>query len=106
MSYNLRNLFQTPTYVAGVAVADQRLSVADTAVPFATAFNAATDTVLLDVQTADVMVTFDGTAPTTTNGHRLYAGQAFTWGKSAAQRANFIRATGTSAVIHASEFHM
>ncbi len=30
--------------------------------------------IVLDVQDADVMCTFDGSAPTSTNGHRLYSG--------------------------------
>ena len=59
---------------------DQRLTVDNTAggVQFS-AFNAITQLVVLDVQGADVMCTFDGSAPTTTNGHRLYDGSHYTW---------------------------
>jgi hypothetical protein len=59
---------------------DQRLTVDSTSggVQFS-AFNASADYVAWDVQDADIMVTFDGSAPTSTNGHRLYVGQTGTW---------------------------
>jgi hypothetical protein len=106
MSYNSRNLYPNPAWADSAAVADQRLTVADTAIAFATAFNASTDFVVLDVQGADVMCTFDGSAPTTTNGHRLYDGTHYTWSKGTAAQAQFIRQAGVSATIHASEFQM
>lgn len=94
-------LFPIPT----PGVADQRLTVDATAggVQFS-AFDAKTKYVVLDVQTADVMVTFDGSAPTTTNGHLLYVGDHRQWNKVTAAAAKFIRAGSTSGVIHASEF--
>lgn len=107
MAYNLNNIYPKPAWSAGSSVADQRLSVDNTVggVQFS-AFNASTDLVVLDVQTADVMVTFDSSAPTTTNGHRLYAGTTYTWSRAAATAAKFIRATATTAAIHASEFQV
>ena len=84
-------------------VADQRLAVADTAVGFATTFNIITDFVMFDIQGADVMCTIDGSAPTASNGHRLYNGTSYTWSKAQAQAAKFIRQASTNAAIHASE---
>tara|TARA_R100001163_G_scaffold65135_1_gene61283 strand:+ start:8624 stop:8935 length:312 start_codon:yes stop_codon:yes gene_type:complete len=94
------NLYPKPT----VGVADQSLAVADSAVQFGTAFNKLTKYVVLDVQTADVRVTYDDTDPTTSNGHILFAGRSYTWSKEAASAAKFIRNGTTSASIHASEF--
>ena len=70
------------------------------------AFNLITQCVMFDVQGADAMVTIDGSAPTTTNGHRLYQGQSYTWSKAMAASAKFIRQGGTDATIHASECQM
>jgi len=52
------------------------------------------------------MCTFDGSAPTTTNGHRLYAGSHYTWSTAAAQQAKFIRQAAANAAIQASEFQL
>lgn len=95
--------FPKPTYKSSAAVADQRLTVADTAVSFATTFSDITDFVMFDVQDADVMCTIDGSAPTSSNGHRLYQGTSYTWAKGMAQAAKFIRQGTVSAAIHASE---
>ena len=108
MSYNRNNLYPMPaTNVGGTPITDQRLTVDGTAggVQFST-FNERTDVVVLDVQDADVMCTFDNSAPTSSNGHRLYAGTTYTWSRAAAQAAKFIRQGSTSAAIHASEFYI
>lgn len=101
---NINNTYTKPAISGTTYVADQRLTVDDTAggVTFTDYTETYVDTVDWDVQTADVMVTFDDSAPTTTNGHRLYAGQHGTWSKARFNAAKFIRATSTSAVIHAS----
>ena len=95
------NLYPVPTPGA----TDQTLTVDSTAggVQFS-AFNSLTRYVVLDVQVADVRVTYDGSAPTTTNGHILFAGRSYTWAKKTAEAAKFIEDTTTDAVIHASEF--
>ena len=49
-------------------------------------------------------MTFDGSAPTTSNGHKLFAGRSYTFSKEAAVKAKFIQAGGTPAKIHASQF--
>ena len=94
------NLYPKPTS----GVADQTLAVSDAAVQFGTAFNSLTRYIVLDVQLADVRVTYDGSAPTSTNGHILFAGRSYTWSKQAAVAAKFIRDGSVPASIHASEF--
>ena len=107
ISFNLNNIFPKPAWYRGSAVADQRLTVDNTVggVQFST-FSDTTTMIVLDVQDADVMCTFDGSAPTTTNGHRLYSGSHYTWSTAAAQQAKFIRQGATSAAIQASEFQL
>ena len=88
---------------------DQKLDVANSAVSFG-AFSANCKYVVLDVQVADVRVTYDGSAPDNTqdsgtaNGHILFAGRSYTWAVETARAARFIENTTTDAVIHASEF--
>lgn len=100
-----QNLYLRPSVsVDGTPITDQRLTVSSTAVQFATAFDKyITQYVVLDIQTNDVMVTFDNSDPTTSNGHLLASGQSYTWTKETAQAAKFI-AVGSDGVIHASEF--
>lgn len=107
MSYNLNNLFPKPSIYLSTPVADQRLTVDDTVggVQFS-AFSQSTDLVMFDIQTADVMCTIDGSAPTSSNGHRLANGTSYTWSKAMASAAKFIRLTGSNGVIHASELQM
>ena len=101
MNAFITNLYPSPT----PGVNDQRLTVDDTSggVQLAT-LSDSTKYVWLDVQDADCFVTFDGSAPTTSNGHKLDAGEKYIWSKATARSAKFIRATVTSAIVHASEF--
>ena len=60
--------------------------------------------VMIDVQDNNVIVTFDGTVPTATNGHLLLKEQGLiTLSALSAKAAKFLGVTGTS-VIHASQF--
>ena len=94
------NIYPKPT----PGQTDERLAVSSTAVPFTTDWKTGNNRfVVLDVQTDDVMVTFDASTPTASNGHRLYAERSYTWDVDTAKAAKFIRAT-TDAVIHASGF--
>lgn len=105
MSWDItRPLYTRPAVKDTTPLADQRLTVDDTVggVSFTDYTESYVITVEIDVQTADVMVTFDDSAPTTTNGHRMYQGQTASWGVARFNAAKFIRATGTSAEIHAS----
>lgn len=101
-SFNLNNIFPKPAIYRGSSVADQRLTVSSSAVQLS-AFGDTTNMVMFDIQDADVMCTIDGSTPTSTNGHRLYQGRAYTWSTAMAEAAKFIRQAGTDAVIHASE---
>lgn len=105
MSYDLNNLYTKPAFDnANAPVADQRITVDATAGGVqGTSYTTTSVTLVdLDVQDADVMVTFDGSAPTSTNGHRLYVGSAYTWAVSRFNNAKFIRQGSTSAAIQAS----
>ena len=82
---------------------DQTLAVDNTVNTFG-AFSSACKYVVLDIQTADVRVTYDDSSPTSTNGHILPAGRSYTWAKETAQAAKFIRDGSVTASIHASEF--
>jgi hypothetical protein len=99
------NLYPKP--VAGHT--DQTLAVGNSVVSFGS-FSANCKYVVLDVQVADVRVTYDGSAPDNTqdsgtaNGHILFAGRSYTWAVETARAARFIENTTTDAVIHASEF--
>jgi hypothetical protein len=98
-SYSV-NIYPVPT-PGGV---DERLAVSSSVVEFATTWDNGTNKfVVLDVQGNDVFVTFDGSDPTTTNGHRLYASLSYTWHVKTADAAKFIRASA-DATVHASPF--
>ena len=96
------NLYPKPT----PGITDQTLTVDATVggVQFGTAFNSLTRYIILDVQGADVRVTYDDSPPTSTNDHILFAGRSYTWSKQAALAAKFIRDAGSVATIHPSEF--
>ena len=95
------NLYPKPT----PSQTDEKLAVSSVVVALATNFKTINTNrfVVLDVQTNDVMCTFDGSDPSATNGHRLYAGRDYTWSVDTAAAAKFIRASA-DAVIHASGF--
>jgi hypothetical protein len=106
---NVVNLYPVPNGTIG----DRVLTVAGSAVTLLTtasltgntvnSFDELTRYIVLDVQDADVRVTYDGVAPTASVGHRLFAGRSYTWAKETAEKAQFI-AVSTSAKVHASEF--
>lgn len=79
---------------------DQRLTVSNSAVALSAFPDAATH-VFVDFQDATVMVTFDGSTPTSTNGHRYAAGSSATWSKPTATAARFIRQGASDGVVHA-----
>lgn len=55
------------------------------------------DFVTFDVQTSNVRVRLDGTAPTSTVGTLLYAGTNYTWNVDLFNNAKFIRDTAAAA---------
>lgn len=92
------------TGVPNSTQADQRLTVDSTAggVQFG-AFHADTLYVYWTCEDAQCRVTFDNSAPTSTNGHIINVGDSGLWLKNLATAAKFIRTGGTSAVLHASQ---
>jgi hypothetical protein len=105
VAYDIQNaLYTKPAISDNTPIADQRLTVDATAggVQFTPITSNAVSNVDWDCQTANCYVTFDGSAPTTTNGHLIYVGAQGTWSVARFNAAKFIREGATSAVIHAS----
>lgn len=103
MSASILNpLYPKPTIVGNALVAGERLAVGGSVVSKVTAPNQYTNTIMFDIQGDDVWCTTDGTTPSSSNGHRLYAGRSYTWSKEMVRVAKFIQVTG-AAQIHFSE---
>lgn len=106
MSYDITNpIYPKPAGNASGLIASQSLSVTTASGSFATAYSANyVRTVSLDIQTSNVRVRFDGTAPTSTNGHLLYVGNAYEWSVQRFNGAKFIldTASTSNATIYAS----
>tara|TARA_R110000782_G_scaffold228814_1_gene315268 strand:+ start:29 stop:340 length:312 start_codon:yes stop_codon:yes gene_type:complete len=82
----------------------ERLSATTSSAVSLAALYADTDYVVIDVQTNNVLVTFDGTAATSTNGHLLVKDQGLiVLTKNAAAGASFIGSGGT-AIVYAEQF--
>jgi len=98
--YNVNNMYPRPS--GGLA---QKLTVDSTTggvqiVAFTATKN---DLVMFDVQGTDVFVTVDGTAPTVSNGHKLYATNMYQWSVGMMNAAKFISSTtSTSSIIYLS----
>lgn len=91
-----------PTVNAGTIVPAQQLSVGTGAIAFAK-FNTQTNVVALQIRNNDVYCTVDGTTPSSSNAVVLFTGQNYHWDVQTAQRAAFVQAAGSSAVIYAQE---
>jgi hypothetical protein len=95
------NLYPVPT----VGGTDERLTVSTSVVQFATTwYDEDTKFVFVDVQGADIMVTFDGSDPSASNGHEFASGYRDFWSARQADAAKMIRAGGTDAAVQASPF--
>ena len=105
MHSQINVLYPKPTVLNNNAsVSGQSLTVGASVTSFVTPFNNYTNLVFVDVQTADVIVTFDGTNPALgSRGHRLPVGTNYTWSTATASQAKFIQAT-VGAILFASEF--
>lgn len=86
--------------------ADARLTVSSSSVQISSVLTLSDNTefVVWDVQDNDIMVTFDSSTPTASNGHRLYVGEKDIWHKNTAKAAKFIRAGSADGVLHVSQF--
>lgn len=92
--------------VAGTStiVLGQLMTVTSTAaVQLTTALNAGTHMAMFDIQGGNVWVTVDGQTPSSTKGHLLAVGQAYTWSPGMLSAAKFIATTTTNATIWVSE---
>lgn len=84
--------------------ADQRLTVDATGGGVQlSALHANTTHIFWTLETAEIRVTFDGSAPTSSNGHIISVGQNGVWPAALAAAAKFIRTGASSGVIHASQ---
>lgn len=95
-----------PTRTKGGALAPAQYIATYTmgsGVSFANTWDVNCSLIALEVQGNNHLVTFDGTAPTSTNGHTLYKNQAYHWHKDTATAAKFLSLTGAGAVM-ASQF--
>jgi len=111
MSYSITNpLYPRPSVTASTTafITSHVLSVTAGAATD-TAFNltspGAVDLVSFDVQGGDVRTYWEGSTPTSSAGHILPAGTAYTWSSIQYNNAKFILdASATSATIVASPF--
>jgi hypothetical protein len=110
MSYNIMNpLFPRPASNASGFIASQVTTVT-TGVTTVTAFNTtppyAVDLVAFDVSGGPVRVLWEGSTPTSTSGHTLTAGSAYTWAAVQYNNSKFIRDTSATAdaIVTASPF--
>jgi hypothetical protein len=95
------NLYPVPTDGG----TDERLTVSTSVVQFATTwYDEETKFVFVDVQGADIMVTFDGSDPSASNGHKFASGFNGFWSARQADAAKMIRAASTDAAVQASPF--
>lgn len=71
------------------------------------AMNVSTEYVVIDCQTQNVIVTFNGETPSAGNGHLLTTTTGLIWlHKSAAAAAKFIRAGGSDGLIYVSQWSL
>ena len=103
MNSRTTNLYPTPT--SGVT-SMKMLTVSSSVVKLTDSytFDTLTRYIVLDVQDADVYVTYTDETPSASVGHKLYAGRSYTWSKKAAENAKFIQTGSTDAVIAATQF--
>lgn len=97
------NLYPTPT-----GETDERLTVSTSVVSLTCDWTPSkTKYVLIDIQGADVMVTFDGSSPSSSNGHQFKKlADPFIWHRDTARVAKFIRSASTDAAIQATPFNV
>jgi len=95
------NLYPVPTDNG----TDERLTVSTSVEQFATTwYDEDAKFIYVDVQGADIMVTFDGFDPSASNGHKFASGFYGFWSARQADAAKMIRAGGTDAAIQTSPF--
>ena len=108
MNANINNLssdMRPTASLAGVAIADQSLTVAGTsAAMIATTLNDNTNYVFWTLTGADAYFTLDNSDPVGgSNGHFVAANASGVWSREMAIAAKWIREGATSARLHISE---
>ena len=83
-------------------IADQSLAVSTVAVTPVGYTETSVALVTFDVQGGTVRARWEGTAPTSSSGHALAAGSAYTWNVDMFNNCQFIRQDATDAVIFSS----
>lgn len=97
------NMVPTAT-LAGVTVTDQNTVVSSSVVDMlGTALDAHTTHVFWTNYGDAVFCTFDGSNPSSTNGHYIASGENGTWRRELAEAAKFIRSDTTDSRIHITE---
>lgn len=95
------NLYPIPNeFGAGEALDVTSAAVAQ----FATSFDPKTSCCYITSTGGDFYVTFDGSTPSSTNGHYIKADYTAWWSKEAARVAKFIGQSATAANIRMSQF--
>ena len=95
------NLYPKPNGTAPI----QNLTVGATAVQFdSTNFDYKTNSFFVTVHDHPIVVTFDGSTPTASNGHVLPKDWYAFWSKDAVLSAKLLRHGGSSAVVTISQF--
>ena len=88
------NLYPKPNGSTGT-----RVAVATSAVALGITFAQTEYYALVEIQTNDMYVTFDGTTPSATNGFKYTAGTRETWSRQRAAAAKFIQVSAGGAVM-------
>lgn len=99
-------IYPKPSWSSNLPVQGQQITVTSGGVVQFAAFDPTTSAVVLDIQVANTYCTFDGSTPSASRGHILYATQSYTWSAAAAAQAKFVGTSGTDCVIFGSEFQI
>jgi hypothetical protein len=93
-----------PARTNGTTIVSNAATISTASVDATTYSVPDTDWVVFDVVTSPVRVRWDGTAPTSTVGHKLQAGMSYQWTVAMWNAAKFIRDTtgSTDATIFSS----
>lgn len=93
-----------PARTNGTTIASNASTISTASVDAPTYSVPDTDWVVFDIVTSPVRVRWDGTAPTSTVGHKLLAGTSYQWTVTMWNAAKFIRDTsaGSDATIFSS----
>ena len=94
------NLYPNPNGTAQ----GQALDVDGTVVSFTSNFDPKTTSVLVTSSGGDFYVTFDGSTPSSSNGHQIASPYIGWWSKDSARLAKFLATGGSIAHLRLSQF--